>query len=53
MDEKELWERFCAGGKVEDYLRYRSCVNAVNKTELEQSDKDNRTGACDTRTEYR
>ncbi len=52
MDEKELWERFCQGGKVEDYLEYRNCVNATNKTELEPSDKDNRTGARDKGTEY-
>lgn len=53
MDEKELWERFWANGRVEDYLRYRNCTNAVNKTELEQSDKDKCTGTGDTRTEYR
>ncbi len=53
MDENELWQRFCEGGKVSDYLRYRDCVNAVNKTELELSDKNNRTGSCDKGTEYR
>ncbi len=53
MDEKELWARFCEGGKVADYLEYRNCVNATNKTELELSDKDNRTGTRDKGTEYR
>ena len=33
MDENELWQRFCEGGKVADYLEYRNCVNVVNKTE--------------------
>jgi hypothetical protein len=53
MDEKELWAKFCEGGKVADYLEYRNCVNASGKREKEPSDKDKRTGACDTRTEYR
>ncbi len=52
MDEKELWARFCEGGKVADYLEYRNCVNANSKTELEPSDKDNCTGARDKGTEY-
>lgn len=51
MDENELWQRFCEGGKVADYLEYRNCVNAVNKTELVESDKDNRTGSRDKGTE--
>lgn len=53
MDEKELWQKFCEGGKVLDYLEYRNCVNTANKTELENDGKDNGAGACDTRTEYR
>lgn len=53
MDERELWERFAQNGRIEDYLLYRSFVNAENKTEIIKSDKDNRTGACDTGTEYR
>ena len=53
MDENELWQRFCEGGKIADYLEYRSCVNAVNKTELEPRDKNNSTGSCNKRTEYR
>ncbi len=53
MDEKELWARFCEGGKVADYLEYRNCVNVTNKTELEASDKDNCTGACDKGAEHR
>lgn len=53
MDEKELWQRFCEGGKVADYLEYRKCVNAVNKTELEPLDKNNSTGSGYKGTEYR
>ena len=53
MDENELWQRFCEGGKVADYLEYRNCVNVVNKTEQELRDKDNRTGSCNKGTEYR
>lgn len=26
MEEKDCWERFAVSGKVEDYLKYRSCV---------------------------
>lgn len=53
MDEKELWARFCEGGKVADYLEYRNCVNVINKTELEASDKDNCGGARDKGAEHR
>lgn len=53
MDENALWERFCKNGRVSDYLEYRNCVNSIGKTELEQIDKDNGSGTCDKRTEYR
>lgn len=53
MNEKELWARFCEGGKVADYLEYRNCVNVINKTELKPSDKDNGIGSGDKGTEYR
>lgn len=53
MDEKELWQRFCQGGRVEDYLEYRNCVNMQNKTETDKNAEDNCTGPGDTRTEYR
>ena len=53
MDEKELWAKFCQGGKIHDYLEYRNCVNNALKTELDNSDKNKCTGACNTGAEYR
>lgn len=53
MDEKELWAKFCQGGKVQDYLEYRNCVNSARKTELDKSDKDKCTGVGYTGAEYR
>ena len=53
MDEKELWAKFCQGGKVQDYLEYRNCLNSAPKTELDNSDKDKRTGVGYTGAEYR
>ena len=53
MDEKELWAKFCQGGKIQDYLEYRNCLNNAPKTELDKSDKNNCTGVGYTGTEYR
>ncbi len=52
MNEKELWEKFYNGGKIADYLEYRICVNMKDE-ESENSGKNNRTGSCNQRTEYR
>lgn len=53
MDEKELWAKFCQGGKIQDYLEYRNCVNSAPKTELDRCDKDKCTGVGNKGAEYR
>lgn len=53
MEEKELWQKFCDGGKIEDYLEYRNCVNMKINTELSKGGEDYRKGTCDKRTEHR
>ncbi|MGN0526096.1 MAG: hypothetical protein ACI4IF_01550 [Acutalibacteraceae bacterium] len=58
MNENELWQKFCNGGKVADYLNYRNCVNskaAQNNitTEFDKSAENYGTGTCNKRTEYR
>ena len=53
MDEKELWAKFCRGGKIQDYLEYRNCVNNAPKTELDKSDENKCTGIGYTGAEYR
>lgn len=53
MDERELWQKFCDGGKIADYLEYRSCLNMKDNTELSKSGENYREGTCDKRTDYR
>ncbi len=53
MNEQELWQKFLEGGKVADYLEYKNSVNMQNKTELENSGENNRTGISYKGTEYR
>lgn len=52
MEENELWQKFCQGGKVKDYLEYREFVN-LKSAEMKNSAENNCTGSCDKRTEYR
>ena len=52
MNEKEIWEKFCKGGKIADYIEYRNCVNIKNG-ESENRGENNGTGACGQRTDYR
>ena len=52
MDENILWQKFCQGGKVADYLEYRNFVN-LKSAEMKNSVEDDRTGSCDKGTEYR
>ncbi len=53
MDEKELWQKFCEGGKIADYLEYRNCVNTAQNTELSKNGEIYSPGARYKGTEYR
>jgi hypothetical protein len=53
VDEKELWERFCQNGRINDYLEYRNCVNSLEKTEMKPFGKANCTGSGHKGAEYR
>ena len=53
MDEKELWEKFAADGKVDNYLEYRKHLEMQGKMELKLCDENKCGGLSDKRTEYR
>ena len=53
MDEKELWEKFAADGKVDNYLEYRKHLEMQGKMELKLCDENKCGGLSDRRTEYR
>lgn len=52
MNENELWEKFYKGGKIEDYIEYRNCVNMKNG-EKKNRGENNCTGIGNQGTEYR
>lgn len=53
MEENELWNKFAAGGRVEDYLEYRRSVKMYSETELNRSDEGKYVGTCNKRTDSR
>lgn len=53
MNEQELWQKFLDGGRVVDYLEYKSFVGDADKMRSEESVKNNGTGIGDKRTEHR
>ncbi len=51
MEENELWNKFAAGGRVDDYLEYRRSVKMCRETELNKSDEGKYVGTCDKGTD--
>lgn len=54
MDKNKAWEIFASTGKIQDYLNFKSLIDAPSphiKTDADKEDKDRRT--YNQTTEYR
>lgn len=51
MEENELWDKFTANGRVDDYLKYREYVEMNARTELKPIDENKHCGLSDKRTD--